>query len=105
MLNSTNDCLSLPVARRNIVLLWCKPAGRQKFGGMARGTPKRDEAGNSLSNFMHLQRMEIGTRLRRAIWQRGDMLADWIVGGTEEARTRRGRAHGRVRGACCWVHC
>jgi hypothetical protein len=61
---------------------------------------------NSLSNFMHLQRMEVGTRLRRAIGQRGHVLADWIIGGTEEARTRRGRAHGRLRGGCgCWVHC
>jgi hypothetical protein len=49
MLESTNNCLSLPVARRNIVLWWYKPAGRQKFGGMARGTPKRRRRGRQLT--------------------------------------------------------
>jgi len=40
MLKSTNNCLLPTVARPNIVLLWCRPTGGQKFGGMDRGDHK-----------------------------------------------------------------
>jgi hypothetical protein len=39
-MRSTNNSLQRSAARSNILLLWCKPTGRQKFGGMSRGTTK-----------------------------------------------------------------
>jgi hypothetical protein len=51
---------------------------------------------NSLSNFMHLKRMEEWTRMRSAIWDGGRMRSSCRGSRRKEARTRGRRAAGRL---------